>query len=107
MIQKRALFRIAIARAGHVQRGADTIPCHVMNITDKGVGLRVEGAFAPGDSLQLEFFLSEGDLIACTLQVTYVEPHSVGAAITHISAEHQTKLSPFIDDVNTLNMMGF
>jgi hypothetical protein len=46
-----------IALGGRYSR--KTLPCGVVNLTDKGLQLRVEGSFAPVDILHLEFLLTE------------------------------------------------
>lgn len=104
--QKRELFRVAIDRTGQVQRGAELLPCQVVDLTEKGFRLQLEGVFAVGEVLHLEFALSERDLLACTVQVTYVRAPFLGAVIAGISPDHQTRLSRFIDQVNALNMTG-
>jgi hypothetical protein len=37
----------------------------------------------------------------------YVRPPVIGAVIENISSQDQTVLSHFIDEVNTMNLMGF
>jgi hypothetical protein len=107
MAQNRELFRIAIDRTGQIQRGAETLPCQVVDFTEKGFQLSIEGVFQPGEVLHLEFALNERDPVACTVQVTYVRPPHLGAVIAGISPDHQARLSRFIDQLNALNMTGF
>jgi PilZ domain len=104
LTQKRQLFRIAIDRAGRVQRGAETVPCHIVNLTEKGFRLRVKGSFSAGDILHLEFALTERAVLTCTVKATYARPPFVGAVITAISSQHQKLLSNFIDEVNAINL---
>ena len=106
MAQKRELFRVAIDRTGQVQRGAEVVPCHVVDLTEKGFRLQLEGVYTAGEVLHLEFALSARDLLACTVQVTYVRPPFLGAVIAGISPDHQMRLSRFIDQLNALNMTG-
>jgi len=105
--QKRELFRMAIDRAGHIQRGAENIPCRIVDFTQKGVRLRVEGAFSPGDLLDLEFALTKRASITCTVKVTFARPPLVGAVIVDMSSHDQTLLANFIDEMNAINLTGF
>ena len=107
MAQKRELFRVAIDRIGQIQRGSETVPCQVVDLSEKGFQLCVEGSFSAGEVLHLEFPLAESDPVACTVQVTHVQPPHLGAVIAAISPDHQAKLSCFIDQLNALNMTGF
>lgn len=107
MAQKRELFRVAIDRTGRIQRGAETLPCKVVDLSEKGFQLCIEGIFRPGEVLHLEFPLSESDPVACTVQVTHVHPPYLGAAIAGISPDHQAQLSRFVEQLNALNMTGF
>jgi PilZ domain-containing protein len=105
--QKRELFRVAIDRAGHIQRGVESVPCRIVDVTEKGVRLRVEGSFSTGDLLHLEFALTKRALITCTLKVTFARPPLVGAVIVDISSHDQTLLAHFIDEINAINLSGF
>ena len=107
MAQKRELFRVVIDRTGRIQRGSETFPCKVVDLSEKGFQLCVEGIFSAGEVLHLEFSLSESDPIACTVQVTHVRPRYLGAVIAGISPDHQAQLSRFVDQLNALNMTGF
>jgi hypothetical protein len=107
MAQKRELFRVAIDRTGQIQRGAETLPCKVIDLTEKGFQLGVEGVFHVGEELRLEFVLNETCTVACTVQVTHVRPSFLGARIARISPDDQAKLSNFIEQLNALNMTGF
>ena len=107
MAQKRELFRVAIDRTGLIQRGAETFPCRVIDLTEKGFQFRTDGAFHAGEVFHLEFALNETSSVMCTVQVTHVRAPYVGAVITTISPDYQTQLSRFIEQVNALNMTGF
>ena len=107
MAQKRELFRVAIDRAGQIQRGAETLPCKVVDLTEKGFQLRTDGIFYVGETLHLEFALNETRPVVCTVQVTHVRPPYLGAVIARISPDHQAQLSHFIEQLNALNMTGF
>jgi hypothetical protein len=107
MAQARELFRVAIDRIGQIRHGAQTVPCKVVDLTEKGFQLQSEGAFQVGEDLHLEFTLSETCRVECTIQVTHVRPPYLGALITMISPDHQLELSRFIEQLNALNMTGF
>lgn len=107
MAQKRELFRVAIDRKGQIRSGAETLPCEVVDLTEKGFQLRIDGEFHVGETLHLEFMLNETCPVVCTVQVTHVRPPYLGAVIAKISPDHQARLSHFIDQLNALNMTGF
>jgi PilZ domain len=103
---QREYFRIPMHRSGQIRCGLRTLPCQVVNVSQKGVRLRVEGSFSPGDILQVAFALDEEEHISCRVQAVYVQPPFVGGVIVGISPHHQTWLSRFIDEVNTLTLPG-
>jgi hypothetical protein len=105
--QKREYFRVAIDRTGRLRGGPESVPCQVVNLSQKGFRLRTGGSFVPGDVLHLEFGLSEHDLLICSVQVIYAKPPFLGAVIAAISPHHQTSLSRFIDKINILHMTAF
>ena len=107
MSQKRELFRMAIDRAGHIQRGAEDVPCRIVDVTEKGVRLQVEGSFSAGDLLHLKFALTKRALITCSVKVTFARPPLVGSVIVDISSHDQTLLADFIDEMNAINLTGF
>jgi hypothetical protein len=107
MAKQRQLFRVAIDRTGIVRRHDQTFPCKVVDLTEKGVRLQVDGEFSVGEEMHLEFALTEGDVIGCTIQVTHSRPPHIGAAIVQVAPEIQQRLSSFIEELNALNMTGF
>jgi hypothetical protein len=107
MGEQRQLFRVAIDRAGRIRRGGETFLCNVIDLSEKGVRLRIDGTFRPGEELQLEFPLTEAELLACAIQVAHRRPPHIGAAIVHMAPDHQKRLSSFIEQLNALNMAGF
>ena len=107
MVQKRELFRVAIERTGQIQRGATTVPCKVIDLTERGFQFQSEESFHVGEDLHLEFTLSESCPIVCTVRVTHVQPPYHGARIIRISSDHLTRLSHFIEQLSALNMTGF
>ena len=107
LVERRQFFRIVVDRMGYVERDGATVPCQVINLSQKGFKLVVHGTVSSGDVLHLQFRLGKEDLISCTVQVTYVKPPVLGAVIIEISGHYQTKLSRFVDEVNVLTMTGF
>jgi PilZ domain len=105
-MNKREFFRIPIHRNGQIRCGLTTRPCQLVNLSQKGFRLRAEGSFSPGDILDVDFALHDEQHIGCTMQAVYVQPPFVGGIILRISPHHQTRLSRFIDEVHTLNLMG-
>lgn len=107
MTYQRKLYRVAIDRTGHLQRGDETFVCNVIDMTEQGVRLKSDETFRMGEELNLEFALTETDRLACTIHVTHSQPPYIGAAIVRIAPDHQQRLSRFIEELNALNMTGF
>jgi hypothetical protein len=107
MGKQRQLFRIAIDRTGEVRRGDDTFICNVVDLTEKGVRLRINGTFRAGEELQLMFPLTDTDMLQCVIEVTYHRPPQIGAAIVKMLPDDEARLSRFIEELNALNMTGF
>ena len=107
MEQKRELFRLSIRRTGHLIHRTDTLPCEVLDLTDKGMLIEARCTASIGDELQLEFPLTPTTLLRCTITVTHVAPPHLGARISSISTDHQKALSRFIDELLALNVTGF
>jgi PilZ domain-containing protein len=104
---QRQLYRLPIDRTGKLRRGADTFVCTVIDVTEQGVCLRIDGTFRQGEELQLEFPLTEAEMLACAIQVTNRRPSHIGAAIIRMAPDQQKRLSSFIEQLNALNMIGF
>lgn len=107
MHQKREVFRVTLDRQGRIRRGTEVSDCHVVDLTEKGVQLKIEMPVRVGEVMELEFFLSDTAHIHCMIQINHVILPHVGAAIVRISAEHQEQISRFIDQINALNVTGF
>jgi hypothetical protein len=107
MYQKRDVFRVTLDRQGRIHRVTEVSDCHVVDLTEKGVQLRIEMPVCVGEVMELEFSLSDTSHIHCMVQINHVILPHVGAAIVRISAEHQNQISRFIDQVNALNVTGF
>jgi len=107
MSEQRQLYRVTIDRTGHVQRGDDSFLCNVIDVTDRGVRLRIEGTFCQGEELSLEFPLTKSEVLACTIRVTNRRPPHLGAVIVQMAPDHRRRLSSFIEQSNALNMTGF
>ena len=107
MAKQRQLFRLTIDRTGMVRRGEQTSPCRVVDLTEKGVRLQIDGTFSIGDELHLEFALTESERIGCTVHVTHSRPPYLGAEIVGMASEDEARLSHFIEELNALNMTGF
>ena len=108
MKQNRGLFRLSIQRAGRLIRGDQSVPCEVLDLTEKGMLIQAADSRAiTGDQLNLEFELTPTLTIHCTIVVTHAAPPHLGARITDISPEDQIHLSRFIDQLLALNMTGF
>jgi hypothetical protein len=107
MTNQRQLYRVPIDRTGRVRRGDQSYACHVIDLTDHGVRLEIDGTFRPGDELQLEFCLTDADVVTCTIQVTNRREPYIGAVIVHMADDQRQRLSGFIEQIYSLNMTGF
>ena len=107
MGQQRGLYRVVIDLAGTLQRGEVMAPCQVLDLTETGLRFRTSLPVATGESLQLELNLADGRAICCSVHVTNVMPPFVGARIADISSVHQKQLSQFIEQLISINLMGF
>ena len=107
MTKQRQLFRLAIDRTGMVRRGQETFSCSIVDLTEKGVRLRINPSFRVGEELQLQFALMEVDTLECTIRITHSQPPHVGAAIIRMRPDDERRLSSFIEELNALNMAGF
>lgn len=107
MGQKREFFRISVERSGTVRRGADSAPCDVLDLTEKGVQLKTGLPVTVGETLELDFSLTKARTIHCRIRVTRVSAPSVGACVSDISPADQEQLSHFIEEVIALNLGGF
>jgi hypothetical protein len=107
MAKQRQLFRLPIDRTGMVRRGERTFPCKVVDLTEKGVRLQLDGAFCVGDELHLEFALTDPETLGCMIHVTHIRPPYIGAEIVRMASKDQERLSGFIEELNALNMTGF
>lgn len=107
MGHNRELFRIALERRGTLRRGAEAATCDVLDLTEKGVQLKTDLPVMVGETLQLEFSLTDICAIRCSIRVTRVSAPSVGACITDIAPADQKQLSHFIEELIALNLGGF
>jgi PilZ domain-containing protein len=106
MAKQRQLFRVAIERSGMVRHGGEAFSCSIVDLTEKGVRLRINGSFEVGEELQLQFAIAEGHTLEGIVQVTHREPPYLGAEIIRMPPDDQRRLSNFIEELNALNMSG-
>ncbi len=107
MIQKRQLFRISIHRVGEVRRRSEVTKCEILDLTEKGIGLRTALKVMSGEELEVKFALTGTCTIRFTVLVMYVGPSQLGALITEVSPEDKAHLTKFIDQLITMNLAGF
>jgi len=105
--QKREFYRIAVDRSGTVRRGGESVACDVLDLTEKGVQLTTDLAVRVGETLELDFSLTDAVEIHCSILVTRVSGKSVGSCISDIAPGDQERLSRFINDLVALNLGGF
>ncbi|MEW6542279.1 MAG: PilZ domain-containing protein [Nitrospirota bacterium] len=95
---QRELYRVRISRTGQLCHGDRRATCEVVEVTQKGIGLKTEMTLAQGDSIELECALSARHPLRCTLQVIHAAYPHVGGRITVISPDHERQLFRFIED---------
>jgi hypothetical protein len=105
--QKREFYRIAVDRSGTVRRGQETVACEVLDLTEKGVQLTTDLPVRVGETLELDFSVTDAVAIHCSIMVTRVSGKSVGSCISDIAPDDQERLSRFINDLVALNLGGF
>ena len=94
MGQQRGLYRVVIDLAGTLRRGTEVAQCEVLDLTEKGFRFRSSLPVTINEDLQLEFNLTDGRPIHCTVQITNVAIASVGARITLYGSKIRDTTAP-------------
>jgi len=95
---KRKASRVEVGRAGRLQRGALSVPCRVLDISEDGVRIESRLFVKKGDTLHLVIELERGGLLTCEVEVVHVRSPRLGAKIISISAQDRERLSTILDD---------
>lgn len=95
---KRKGWRAEANCTGRLERGALSVPCRVVDISEDGVRLDSRMLVKVGDAVQLVIEVAPEKVVTCQLQVVYVQSPRLGAKIVSISQEDKERLTQFLDD---------
>ena len=100
---KRKGWRAEANCTGRLERGALSVPCTVVDISEDGVRLDSRMLVKAGDTVQLVIEVALEKVVTCQLQVVYVRSPRLGAKILSISQEDKERLTQFLDDRASTN----
>lgn len=95
---KRKGWRAAVNCAGRLERGRQSVPCRVVDVSEAGVRLDSRMLVKTGDTVQLVIEVAPEKVVTCQLQVVYVRSPRLGARIVSISQKDKERLTQFLDD---------
>jgi len=95
---KRKGSRAEVSRGGRLQRGALSVSCKILDISETGVKIESRLFVKNGDALQLMIDLEQGETLTCGLQVVHVRSPKFGATISSISEEDRARLAHILDE---------
>ena len=95
---KRKGWRAEANCTGRLERGALSVPCKVVDISEDGVRLDSRMLVRAGDTVQLVIEVAPEKVVTCQLQVVYVRSLRLGAKILSISPDDKERLTQFLDD---------
>ena len=95
---KRKGSRVAVSRAGRLQRGPLSAPCKILDVSEAGLRIESRMFVKSSDALQLVIELEQGRTLMCGLQVVHVRSPKFGTMITSISPEDRERLAHILDD---------
>lgn len=106
MNQNRQQYRIPIERTGRLTRNGTLSDCHVSDLTEQGFQVQTDLPLVVGEVVRLSCALDGHTEIECGIAVTHARLPVFGSRIVDISPEQHERLSRFIQQLITLNMMG-
>jgi hypothetical protein len=106
MSHQRQQYRIPIERSGHLTRDGVVSQCHVTDLTEQGFQVQTNLPLVVGEVIRLSCGLDARTEIECGISVTHARPPLFGTRIVDITPEQHERLSRFIQNLITLNMMG-
>lgn len=95
---KRKGWRAEVNCIGRLERGALSVPCKVVDISEDGVRLDSRMLAKAGDTVQLVIEVAPEKVVTCQLEVVYVRSLRLGAKIASISPDDKERLTQFLDD---------
>lgn len=106
MREQRKLFRVTVARDGHVRRGAEGAPCAITELTPDGVGMTTTLTPAIGETVELEFCLSGREAVQGTLLITHRAGPNMGGRFVALAPEVRRRLDRFIDEHSAVSLFA-
>jgi hypothetical protein len=107
MSLSRQEYRTHVERDGTLRIGDAVHPCVVQDLSERGVLVDADVSVSPGDRVELEFQLTTGSPIRCSVEVKHTEAGRFGGAIVSISSDEQLGIVRFLEQLAELNLMGF
>lgn len=95
---KRKHSRVQSGRVGRLQRGALVTPCKVVDVSDSGVHLESRLVVKPGDIVQLSIECGREETLTCEVEVVHARAPKIGAKITSMTLENQSRFTRMLDD---------
>jgi len=95
---KRKGWRAEANCTGRLERGALSVPCKVVDVSEDGVRLDSRMLVQAGDTVQLVIEVAPEKAVTCQLEVVYVRSPRLGAKIVSISPDDKKRLNHFLDD---------
>jgi hypothetical protein len=106
MSHHRQQYRIPIERTGQLTRQGEISDCHVSDLTEQGFQVQTDLPLVVGEVIRLTCMLDGHAEVECGIAVTHARPPLFGSRIVDISPDQQERLSRFIQQLITMNMMG-
>lgn len=95
---KRKHSRVQSGRVGWLQRGALVASCKVVDVSDSGVHLESSLMLKPGDRVHLSIECAREETLTCEVEVVHVRASKIGAKITSMTPENQSRFTRMLDD---------
>ena len=95
---KRKQSRVQSGRIGRLQRGILVVPCTVVDVSDSGVQLETQLVMKPGEIVQLLIECGKEETLTCEVEVVHVRAPKIGAKITSMTLENQSRFTRMLDD---------
>ena len=95
---KRKHSRVQSGRIGRLQRGTLVVPCTVVDVSDSGLQLESRLVVKPGEIVQLLIESGKEETLTCEVEVVHVRASKIGAKITSMTPENQSRFTRMLDD---------
>jgi hypothetical protein len=91
-------WRAKVSGVGRLERGALSVPCKVLDISEDGVRLECRMLVKAGDALQLVIEHAQRSALTCGVEVVNVRSPRLGAKIVSINPENRERLAQILED---------